>query len=208
MSQQDRTASPQNGTAHPIRRRIGLAALAILAVIGIGYVGYVNLWLPSRPLDVSHLRIDITSTTSTTTTTGNTSDTTTDATAGNATGVMTGSPLTKARLNDGATAIVNHYQDLHGCAIDRIAYDGRRSHAELQSEQRMAAKSPDSASTVASAISEYGIGHVADFQMDFTCRVPASGFGKGTTQGYNVWLAYAPTNPNADHGWVFIDSGY
>ncbi|MBT1166415.1 hypothetical protein [Bifidobacterium simiarum] len=192
MSQQDRTASPQNGTAHPIRRRIGLAALAILAVIGIGYVGYVNLWLPSRPLDVSHLRIDFTNAA------------TTDATSG----TTAGSPLTKARLNDGVSAIVNHYQDLHGCAIDRIAYDGRRSHAELQSEQRMAAKSPDSASTVASAISEYGIGHVADFQMDFTCHVPASGFGKGTTQGYNVWLAYAPTNPNADHGWVFIDSGY
>ncbi|KFI54585.1 hypothetical protein BCAL_0843 [Bifidobacterium callitrichos DSM 23973] len=98
-----------------------------------------------------------------------------------------GTGFTHAQIDDAIDAMLESKQSLHGCSIDSVTFDETRSDDMLRSEVRMVENSgADSGSSVYSAIRKYGIDHVAVFTTDY---------------------AFAPGSPDAERGWVYIDSG-
>ncbi|PLS31427.1 hypothetical protein Uis1B_0768 [Bifidobacterium margollesii] len=153
----------------------------MLAAI-IGYVGYAMLWLPSRPLDVSHTQYAI----------------------------RTGDKFTHRQIDDAIGVMLDRkHHDWHGCRMDRIRYDEAWSNEQLRLEHQMTIDSPGSSSSMSDAIDTYGMDRVVIFQSDFQCPTGGDGsFGTDEQTGWTDTYAYAPSSPKAAHGWVFIDSGY
>lgn len=168
-----------HGTAHRWRRVIG--GLAIVAAIALS--GYFWIWLPTRPADTSHLRV----------------------------AVSDSDRFTRRQLDDAVAMLLDGKRDYHGCSIDAIVYDEARSDRLLALERETIESTPGSDSTVYSrGIARYGVEGMAVFSTDFTCgeNAPSMGFSPGTTSGWYDYLAYDPDSPDADRGWVRIDSGW
>ncbi|KAA8815224.1 hypothetical protein EMB92_11290 [Bifidobacterium callitrichos] len=157
---------------------------ALTVVVALAVIAYFWIWLPYKPLDTSHTRYVI---------------------ATDGTGFM------HAQIDDAIDAMLESKQSLHGCSIDSVTFDETRSDDMLRLEVRMVENSgADSGSSVYSAIRKYGIDHVAVFTTDFTCAHQSAygyGFNRGTTTGWHDYYAYAPGSPDAERGWVYIDSG-
>ena len=182
--QKDPTRTAAARTAWNLLRTIARHWKALAVVVALAVIAYFWIWLPYRPLDTSHTRYVI---------------------------ATDGSKFTHAQLDDAIDVMLEHKQSLRGCSIDSVTYDETSSDDMLRSEVRMVEGSgADSGSSVYSAIRKYGIDHVAVLTTDFTCAHQSAygyGFNRGTTTGWHDYYAYAPGSPDAEHGWVYIDSG-
>ncbi|KAB8287914.1 hypothetical protein DSM100685_1823 [Bifidobacterium avesanii] len=154
--------------------------MAVLVIVG-ALMAYFGIWVPNRPANMSHLRVE----------------------------VSESSKFTGAQMDDAVTLLRRQKRSYTGCAINRIYYDERWSNGRLDEERRAVKDDPGSGSSFASAIDRYGMGRVAIFRTDFTCGKNSAdtGLGAGATTGWEDLLAWAPDDAKAERGWVWIDGG-
>lgn len=112
--------------------------------------------------------------------------------------------FTRRQLDDAVQAVLDAKSN--GCSIDTVSYDEAQSNDMLKLERRSIERDPGSYSTIyGKGIARYGADGMTVFQTDFTCGRHT--FNPSSETGWCDYLAYDPDSPNADHGWVLIDSG-
>lgn len=153
-----------------------------LCTIGFAVMAYFWIYLPNRSVDISHTQYEI----------------------------KTGSKFTHRQIDDAIGAMLDRkWTSWKGCEISRISYDEAWSDDYLRSEHQMTLDNPGSSSSISAAIDKYGMDRVAIFRTDFQCSYGSDGsFGTSPYTGWMDTYVYDPSSPDADHGWVYIDSGY
>ena len=157
--------------------------VAALCAIGLAVMSYFWIWLPNRPVDISHTQYVI----------------------------KTGDKFTHRQIDDAIGVMLDRkWTNWHGCVIDKVTYDEAWSDRYLASEHQMTIDNPGYGSSFSAAIDKYGADRVAIFQTDFQCKGGGDTMSMGTSRqtGWMDTYVYDPASPDAKRGWVYIDSGY
>lgn len=141
----------------------------IIAALACAATAYWFIYLPSRPADVSHVRISI-----------------------NATGAFD-----KSQIDDAVKADIARLKSWNGCRVDAVRYDTKRSDALLADEHSVTASG--GSSSISTAIDKYGMDNVIYLSNDISCRAGSqntsqNGWGSwyawdpGSTQAEHGWI--------------------